>query len=283
VRPSRSEAGPAGAPIPVTVLSRVYRALEGVPAAGRLEFATWLVEHPEVVDHWLWASVRAMGRYTNTSQPFHEHRPLRSPEYGRSVIGNTAGFVAWLSACPNADGFWRIGQNRTSDLALVDYEVMPTRTKPATTFEDGRRSTSGIKADLLLIKRDGTPVVSELKVTASSNDKDPFFALIQALALVSELVTPQQRARLQIHYPAACFRESGPVEVAVILFRPSELPRATHHQRLYEAAVALASALTKCATYCAIVGQTTFLEARINDASLLVLTCSEVRPPGHNP
>jgi hypothetical protein len=53
-----------------------------------------------------------------------------------------------------------------------------------------------VRLDLLLAAEH--PIIAEVKLR---NDKNPFYALIQALTAAAELATPAQRDRLQRHYP----------------------------------------------------------------------------------
>ena len=81
-----------------------------------------------------------------------------------------------------------------------------------------------MKADLLLGSlRGGRPAIGEVKVsTAKGDDADPVYALVQALAIASQLASTAQRSRLRRHYPGANFAQEGPLDVLVFLFLIAE-------------------------------------------------------------
>ena len=99
----------------------------------------------------------------------------------------------------------------------VDREISPLRTK-LTNKEDRspRRSL-----DLLLVNaHDGRPIFAELKI---GGDKPTYFALVQLLALASDLLPPPQLKRLAEQYPKAQLRwaNGGPfADLYLIAFKP---------------------------------------------------------------
>jgi hypothetical protein len=99
--------------------------------------------------------------------------------------------------------------------------------------------------DLLLANaNDGAPIVCELKVTSlkGNPDKDPFFALVQALACASYLLPPNQLARLRHHDPErALAAELERVDVYVMTI--SEPARSRFWFELRDRAEELASML----------------------------------------
>lgn len=63
------------------------------------------------------------------------------------------------------------------------------------------------------------PAIGEVKVSSTSgHDADPVYALVQALALASQLAGAKQRARLHTSYPEGGFAGEGPIDVLVMLF-----------------------------------------------------------------
>lgn len=99
----------------------------------------------------------------------------------------------------------------------LDRELVATRTA-------GGAAPAGtaVRLDLLLANRgDRTPIVGEIKRTgehdAKATDKDPFSALVQALACVSQLASPAQYARLTrwgAATPRDTVEEPGPCDIA---------------------------------------------------------------------
>jgi len=96
---------------------------------------------------------------------------------------------------------WDVLGDDSLTFYYIDRELLVTQAKglaPPTSPD-----TSSLRLDLLLANaKDGMPIVAELKVTTperESPDKNPFFALIQALACASYLLPTQQMARLRGH------------------------------------------------------------------------------------
>jgi hypothetical protein len=258
-------------PIPVTVLTHFYRLLKVMSHKERLETATWLTAHPEIVDQWFKRSVDRIARdFAWVDDPFHpKRRPERLGQYKRSTIASTPELVAWIAACPQPDGIWTVLGEDGLDFAFVDYEVPPLRTPSVTKFEDGLLSTSGMKMDLLLRSRDGTPIVGEAKVsTSEGDDKDPFFALMQALALAAQLLTPSQLERLRQHYPEAGFSKTSAADIFVLLFKPSQSAKATYQADLYEQAVSLSEALQSQPALSKRLRRLRFIEAQLDGQDL---------------
>ena len=269
-----SGASPKPKPTPVTVLVHVYRLLKVMSHKERLEMATWLTDKPQVFDGWFKRSVERFERdYENVAEPFHPPRdPARIARYKKAAIGTTPELVARLAERPAPDGFWQVVGDPGLDFAFVDYEVPPARKTGRARFEDGLPSTSGMKMDLLLKSRDRIPVVGEAKVsTDTGDDKDPFFALVQALALAAQVVTPKQLARLALHYPKERFRQEGVVDVVVVLFKPSLTANSTFQDALYRQSVKLVDVLIQQCQLKKRVRRLAFIEAARSTEGQLVL------------
>jgi hypothetical protein len=80
----------------------------------------------------------------------------------------------------------------------LDRELVAMRTTAGTASPG-----IAVRLDLLLAATDRTPIIGEIKRTADATgrgvpatDKDPFSALVQALACTAQLATPAQYARL---------------------------------------------------------------------------------------
>jgi hypothetical protein len=144
--------------------------------------------------------------------------------------------------------------------------MVPART-PGGKFEDGSPPTNAMKADLLLVSRAGRPVIGEVKVaTARTYDTDPFLALIQALTLGAQLVSPSQQIRLATHYPGLF--SAAHVDIAVIAFKPPTAANATFQGQLYVEARRVADTLRGQPGVSERLGLVAFVEARLEQGSL---------------
>ena len=95
-------------------------------------------------------------------------------------------------------GICRVSGTRRT-FRYVDYELVPTRVADGKVrFDNGNTQHSALHLDLLLTTANRVPVVGEIK---ARSDKDPYFALIQALAHAAHLGTPHQTRRLKECYP----------------------------------------------------------------------------------
>jgi hypothetical protein len=125
----------------------------------------------------------------------------------------------------------------------IDRELLVTQSKNLDT--PSTSETASLRLDLLLASAtDRLPIVCELKVTSPDGrpDKDPFFALIQALACASYLLPPQQMKRLMKHDTERRLEiDSGRLDVYVLTV--DEPPASKPWFRLRDAAERL-SALT---------------------------------------
>ena len=150
----------------------------------------------------------------------------------------------------------------------ITREIVPARTTVkasvmANYFDNGRRSTAAMKADLLLRSAAGRPTVGEVKVsTARGDDADPLYALVQALALAAQLIPASQRERLCRRYENARFAASGPLDVLIFLFRPVTLAKATYRNRLTELALDICTSLQESGALLPHVGELAVVEAR---------------------
>jgi hypothetical protein len=153
----------------------------------------------------------------------------------------------------------------------VEREIVPARTTikapvMANVCDDGRRSTAAMKADLLLCSAAGNPTVGEVKVsTARGDDADPFYALVQALALAAQLTPASQRKRLRCQHEDAGFAAAGPLDVLVLLFRPAELAKATHRKTLTDLTVNICDSLRASGALRPYVEEIAVVEARAGE------------------
>jgi hypothetical protein len=113
-------------------------------------------------------------------------------------------------------------------------------------FEDGSRSTTTMKIDLLLRHEDGTPIIGEAKVAKKTGyDTDSVLALIQGLAGATQFATPNHPQRLATCYPYAFQPGVERVDVAIVAYRPPVVPRASLQADLDRAARDLARSVTE--------------------------------------
>ena len=107
-------------------------------------------------------------------------------------ISNTNDLVSIL----NSNSVNHVINNSGLDFKYVDREISTLRTTGNVRFENGHSGRSSGTGGLDFIAwniKDNLPVLGEVKV---KNDENPFFALIQLMTYLSELVTPNQIARI---------------------------------------------------------------------------------------
>lgn len=230
-------------PIPLVELVRHYREFKSkrdanghlVPGpyrsqADRVRLAEGYLDDTEQLVGSFVRSVHAFSCYRNVDESFiGTKRPGPAEVTGIEEIVNGPTAATYLArALPER----KLTIEGLGDYAYIDREIVPARTTAgrratmANRFDDEARtrSTSAIKADLLLRSLpNGRPTIGEVKVsTAKGDDADPFYALVQALALASQLASANQRSRLHRHYPKEDFAEEGPLDVLVLLFLIAE-------------------------------------------------------------
>jgi len=181
-----------------------YRAQE-----ARVHLAQSYIEHPEELASKFFRSVKEFSSYENLAE---------------SLIGtkrtdpNDVTTIEQILSGPKAAAYLartlpdrKLTIEGLGTYVYVDREIVPARTTAgkratmANRFDDERktRSTGAMKADLLLRSRPaGRPAIGEVKVsTAKGDDADPVYALVQALALASQLASTAQRSRLRVITP----------------------------------------------------------------------------------
>jgi hypothetical protein len=93
---------------------------------------------------------------------------------------------------------WPVLGDESLSFYYLDRELVSTRAL-GTRLNGGVSTASGPRLDLLLANvTSGLPILGEVKLTNhGSPDKDPFFALVQALASATYLLPPTQLSRLR--------------------------------------------------------------------------------------
>ena len=209
--------------IPTTPLVRRYRELGRMSQAQRLAQARAALEQPEVLAAEFADSVERFRAYDNAREHFYP--PTRAVRQAGAVVERTNDVVLALrdrGGLDPVDAPDRVTDHDAgpgvtavpaADLACdyVDRELVVQRTTSPAAWDDGASNRGGgTRLDVLLADRaDRTPIVGELKLPG---DRDPYYALVQALACASNLATPNQYARMREHLPASPFpsRESPP-------------------------------------------------------------------------
>lgn len=109
-----------------------------------------------------------------------------------SKISNTNDLVVLLEKNKSNN----VTNNDSLDFIYLEREVSPLRTTGNAIFESGQSGRSSGTGGLDFIGwnlKQNLPILGEIKV---KNDENPFFALIQLLTYLSELVTPNQIQRI---------------------------------------------------------------------------------------
>lgn len=184
-----------------------------------------------------------------TTEYFARHDPGDERLYGadRSELQQSPGLesTAAVGALMEHRGRqrWDVLGDDSLSFHYIDRELLVTQAKglKAPTSPD----TASLRMDLLLASaKDGLPIVGELKVTTperESPDKNPLFALIQALACASYLLPPRQMARLRRHDRGRRLKiDDGRLDIYVLTVR--EPPASKPWFELRDAAERLSAA-----------------------------------------
>lgn len=203
--------------IPITPIWRRYQALRAAPQQERLAEAQRLVQHPDELANEFAASVAHFGSYSNIEDHFYPTERVKR-DYA-DEIARTNDVVLRLAAqkqlvpedAPDRLMEHHAGASVTAVPApllaceYVDRELLIQRTTSPAEWEDGSRNIGGLRLDVLLADLvDRTPIVGELKLPG---DKDPFFALVQAMACAAHLATFKQYERMRRHLRRGKFLE----------------------------------------------------------------------------
>ena len=176
--------------IPFTRMRQRYRELHRLHTAQQLAMARTTKALGLAAD--FAQSVAAFEEYQNV-EPFFEteRKPLKTIDQIPEQISCTADFAAVLKRQERRC----VLDNQHLDFEYVERELVPARTTGGARYSNGQHSGHLIRLDLLLAGE--VPILGELKRTG---DKNAFYALIQLLALASELVTESQRKRLWTYH-----------------------------------------------------------------------------------
>lgn len=215
----RDSAGRAKKPaitVPITHLRQFYDVMKLLETATWVNLAQFYSTTPASLERLWTLSRNAFASYHN-SDDWGRGKTKELPSVPRFVtaISSTNEFTAYIKQPGNSCS---IGTGYT----FVERELNPRRTargvfsnkRPAT-----KSGTGGI--DVLLKSREtGLPAVGEVKV---GNDKNAFFALIQAMTYAVELSTPSQLVRLKTQFRDQFSElnvEEGKVEIVLLMVNP---------------------------------------------------------------
>lgn len=174
----------------------------------------------------------------------HRDEPFHSGRADGATVADTIARTPDLALRLRDAGGLAVEDRPELSFDYVERELAVTRTTGRATFPDGTSAGKPLVADLLLANRsDRTPIIGEVKIGI---DKDPYAALIQALACAAHLATAPQYQRLRNAYPEAQFpATAGPppaLDVYLIPVRFSD-SGATYMPQLLEATRELSHAL----------------------------------------
>lgn len=249
--------------IPVTPLADEYRSLLKLSQRQRLDRAEQLIRRPAPLAKAFSDSRQQFASFDHADEDFYDPVPPRTtlPKKPKG-LGSTVDVAARLSG----QGPRRVLGDDQLSFLYIDRELVPTRTKSGAVFADGKGIRSGLRLDLLLANRhDGTPIIGEVKV---AQDKDPFFALIQALTHAAYLTTPSQLKRLARVYSKRKIKVARKVDVYLLL---AEAPAAaTYWFELREAARRLAARLAEQESITEVVRQIAAVDLDLIDGRMRV-------------
>lgn len=221
--------------IPVTPMVDLYRDLKRDSQRERLRRAERMIANPADLAKRFARSVKRFEAFSS-DEAFYDTGRKRLPA-NPTRLGSTLEVASRLEGSRPR----RVLGDDDLSFVYVDRELVPARTKSGAVFADGKSIRTALRLDLLLAnKHDRLPIVAEVKVAM---DKDPFFALIQALTLAAQLVTPQQLDRLRSgrNYGTKRLADRGQVDVYLLL--ATAPAAATYWFELREAARRLSSRL----------------------------------------
>jgi hypothetical protein len=225
-----------GERVPVTPMVKRYRALKAASQRERLAEAQRLSGIPRSLARDFGASVELFAKRFDSDEDFYPPRS-RKPLPKADGIGSTVEVAARLSGSGKRSV---LGAEELS-FVYVDREIVPARTTSGAVFDDGKPISTALRLDLLLANaKDRVPIVGEVKVAM---DRDPYFALIQALTLAAHLATPSQRRRLSSVYGRQGKRLATDGKLDVYLLFSRTPAAGTYWFDLREAARRLSSAL----------------------------------------
>jgi hypothetical protein len=153
------------------------------------------VELVEMFDESLRMAREHFDQHDHSNLPFCDPRESLAVDPG---LESTDALARWLS--DRHQQRWQVLGDDSLSFYYVDRELVSTRA-PGAKLANGKSTRDGPRLDLLLANaHTRRPIVGEVKLTRhGSPDKDPFFALIQALASAAYILPTEQLARIRHH------------------------------------------------------------------------------------
>jgi hypothetical protein len=196
--------------IPATPLFERYRFFGYTTKRERLAQARHFANHPSELAAQFAESVKLFSEGYESDESFFDRRDGHPPRPGpiKHTIDvalrlETAGRISCVEPADGREAPLPespVVSVPAEDLAFeyVEREITVTRTTGGARWSNGTPGNSRFSMDLLLVDhKDRTPIVTELKI---GDDKDAYYAFVQALACLAHLATPAQYARLQKHF-----------------------------------------------------------------------------------
>jgi hypothetical protein len=250
--------------IPFPDLTRRYVELTKLPSEKRLREAEQATVHEFA--GLICESIDAFREFdVKPDEPFYPANDARDSKKSHKQKGRTFG---WAMAIKNMRAAIRVDGDESLAFRYVAREVTPVHTKPLGEFSpadaqlDPRTKPQVNSTDLILInEHSARPTVAELKI---GPDKEPFTALVQALAAAAQLVPAHQRARLhELDHRLTTFDQDPLIDVFVLLAAFPASNRHRWHQLAY--ARGLAAGLEIHPDVRKYFGRVTFLQLHRSD------------------
>jgi hypothetical protein len=266
------------APFPMVALYKTMNADD----ARRLEWAKQLADNPMSIGE-AFAQTRVLAQYVNP-EPFYDRARPKHPiahdlRETKDVALRLAPSGSWHAVREAED----VGLARGDlDFAYLDRELEMLRTTRRHRQPDFDRPTK-VVLDVLLCSSDGTPIVGEIKV---KRDRDLTYALIQALACVSELASEHQVDRLRLHYGDRVKQllADGPSRFDIYLLAVPRTNRDTYLTDLDGLAPELAAALLVQPSIATVVRRIVAIRTGLQDEALrLQAVWAKQAPPSKSP
>jgi hypothetical protein len=213
--------------VPTTRLFELYGELKQMNTEERLAKAKEVLEEADGLVDAFRQGVAAADEFFSTrgsgSEAFRPNAPPVPDRIGG--LDSTHALARHLIDMGGKE--WVVSEDATLNFFYLDREVITTRL-PGARLAGGKSTKDGPSIDLLLANaQTRLPIVAEVKLTrlGGGTDKDPFFALIQALAGAAYLIPRDQLSRLhhQLHDPDGRLDpEATQLDVYLLIGRPHD-------------------------------------------------------------
>jgi hypothetical protein len=236
--------------IPNTPMSKLYSKMQfkgagkkGKSASGqRLDEARRMLKGNgarELVEEFEESILKADSYFSKDDRSCEPLYPKRKPFTRSPGLDSSPAFGRFLHQHRGND--WIVPGDESLNFRYVDRELVSTRA-PGAKLVGKSTTAQGPRVDLLLANAtSGRPILAELKLTTrGAPDKDPFYALIQALASAAYLLPPNQIKRLDKGVPGKSPIDESSNQVDLYLMIGREPKRSAHWFELRDSAEELA-------------------------------------------